>query len=178
MNGPNTRTLPDDALRRLEELLESPACVSLIATTLSIAAIRVGEVGADVDARPVRPVVDHQRRVDRRRRCPGSSATVSSGYVFEYGGGVEPIAVGARRDRVPAELGRLAAPCSDVQPITTVTRPATWSIAVSATRRRSSGVCENHSPVVPLMKMPCIPSPTYHSSERAERLEVELAVGA
>ena len=52
---------------------------------------------------------------------------------------------------------------SDVQPITTVARPATWSIAVSATRRRSSGDCENHSPVVPLKKIPCMPSPTYHS---------------
>ena len=33
--------------------------------------------------------------------------------------------VGAGRDRVPAELDRLASPCSDVQPITTGTRPAT-----------------------------------------------------
>ena len=58
---------------------------------------------------------------------------------------------------------------SDVHPMTTVARPATWSIAVSATRRRSSGVCENHSPVVPLTKIPCMPSPTYHStSARSE----------
>ena len=49
------------------------------------------------------------------------------------------------------------------QPTTTGTRPATWSIAVSATSLRSSAVCENHSPVVPLIRTPCTPSSRYSS---------------
>ena len=112
----------------------------------------------------MRPVVDHQRRRRRRRRCPGSSARSRRDTSSNTGGGVEPIPSRPRR----ARGGRARRPrfaVSEVQPITTVTRPAT---CVDRASRRRGGApratARTTRPIVPLTKMPCIPSPTYQSS--------------
>ena len=160
MNGPNTRTRPTTVRVGLVELLRVRRRVLDADDVLDVGE-PVASAGS-MSMAAVRPVVDQDRAVDAVARCPGRrGGLVGRRSCVRRGRRAD--AGRADRERVVAELDRLArrergAAGDDGHP---ARRGVDGRLG---DRRRSSVVCENHSPDVPLTSRPCIPCSMYHSS--------------